>query len=302
MSSVNGSSQYGSPAAFRRALEDRLKRESKARGRLLEQLRREFLFQRFLALLFSHPDPRWVLKGGGSLLVRLADARSSRDLDLLRLDGLDPQQSVAELRALTAPRAGDFLTFTIGDPVTFSRRNPVVELSVDAYVAGPYGGFPIDLATELHLVAAPERVRPAAVVEVPGLGELPEMILYPLPDQVADKVCAMYEGYGQAGSPSSRFRDLVDLVLIVSTCQLDAAQLVAALRAESARRGLTLPVSMVAPGPAWPAGYQAYARKTRLDAALHDLTAALEHVGVCLNPLLDGGRTSGEWTLGSGWA
>lgn len=53
---VNGSAQYTTATAFRRAVEDRLKREAKARGRPLEELRREFLFQRFLALVFSAPD------------------------------------------------------------------------------------------------------------------------------------------------------------------------------------------------------------------------------------------------------
>lgn len=53
MTAVNGSSQYASANAFRRALEDRLKAEAKARGQPLEALRREFLFQRFLALLFA---------------------------------------------------------------------------------------------------------------------------------------------------------------------------------------------------------------------------------------------------------
>ncbi len=49
---VNGSTHYASANAFRRALEDRLKAEAKARGQVLGELRREFLFQRFLALIF----------------------------------------------------------------------------------------------------------------------------------------------------------------------------------------------------------------------------------------------------------
>ena len=49
MSMVNGSSHYATANAFRRALEDRLKSEARARVQSLEELRREFLFQRFLA-------------------------------------------------------------------------------------------------------------------------------------------------------------------------------------------------------------------------------------------------------------
>ena len=157
MSMVNGSPQYATANAFRRALEDRLKSEAKARGRALEELRREFLFQRFLALIFSASDGQWVLKGGASLLMRLAQARFSKDLDLLHLGELSPDEAIAELRALTAPHEGDHLRFVIEDGVAYSRTNPVVELSVTAYIGAKYGSFPVDLARELHMQAAPER-------------------------------------------------------------------------------------------------------------------------------------------------
>lgn len=116
-------------------------------------------------------------------------------------------------------RDGDHLTFVIGDGVTFSRVSPVMEIGVAAYIGARYGGFPIDLARDLHVVSAAERVRPTPVVEMPGLQELPELVVYPLTDQVADKVCAMYEFHGEMSSPSSRYRDLIDLALIVSTCE-----------------------------------------------------------------------------------
>jgi hypothetical protein len=87
--------------------------------------------------------------------------------------------------------------------VSYSRTNPVVELSVTAYIGAKYGTFPIDLARELHLLSAPERIRPMPVVDVPGLTELPEIVVYPLTDQVADKVCAMYQPYGDTQSPST---------------------------------------------------------------------------------------------------
>lgn len=301
MTSINGSPNYATANAFRRALEDRLKTEAKARGRHLEELRREFLFQRFLALVFSSPDPRWVLKGGAGLLMRLVEARFSKDLDLLHLTEVSVDAAIAELRALTTPRDGDHLTFIIGDAITYSRTNPVAQISVTAYIGATYGAFPIDLAREPHLLATPEPVRPTPVVTVPGLSELPEVVVYPLPDQVADKVCAMYELYGDLHSPSSRYRDLIDLALITSTCELDAAPTLLALRSESARRGMQLPTQMVTPGPAWTTGYPANARKTQLDQSLHKLEASLTAVGRCINPLLDGSRTTGKWHPPTGW-
>jgi predicted nucleotidyltransferase component of viral defense system len=299
---VNGSPRYATANAFRRALEDRLKSEAKARGRSLEELRREFLFQRFLALIFSVPDIQWVLKGGAGLLMRLTEARFSKDLDLLHMGELPPDAAISELRELTAPRDGDHLTFVIEDGVAYSRTNPVVEISVTAYIGARYGSFPIDLARELHLLAVPERIQPTPVVELPGLAELPEIVVYPLADQVADKVCAMYELYGDLQRPSSRYRDLVDLTIIVSACELEAKPVVRALQSGSKRRRIQLPERMVAPGPHWPAGYAAYASKTKIDPALYTMEAALDHVGICINPLLDGSRDRGCWLPGRGWS
>ncbi|MDQ2849782.1 MAG: nucleotidyl transferase AbiEii/AbiGii toxin family protein [Actinomycetota bacterium] len=301
MSAVNGSSQYATATAFRRGLQDRLKQQAMLRGRPVAELQREFLFQRFLALLFSQPDGPWVLKGGASLLMRLADARSSKDLDLLHLGQVKPAQAIADLRELTAPHESDYLTFIIGDTVTYSRTNPVVTISVTAYIGAHYGNFPIDLATELHLLAAPERIKPTPVVDVPGLAELPDVVVYALTDQVADKVCAMYELHGDRQSPSSRYRDLIDLALIVSTYQLHAAPLARALQSESKRRNMRLPTHMTSPAPGWATGYQAYARKTRIDASLHTLEAALKQVGNCINPLLGASREHGRWLPTSGW-
>ncbi len=300
---LNGASAYANAARFRRGLEDRLKAQAKARGRPLEELRREFLFQRFLALVFSAPDRPWVLKGGASLLMRLADARYSRDIDLLHLgESTSPEQAVGDLRQVVAPREGDHLTFVIGERAQFSETTSVATVSVTAYTgATKYGNFPIDISTDLHFLAVPERVRPQSVVEIPGMMILPEMVVYPLTDQVADKVCAMYQTYGAAGQPSSRFRDLADLALIVTTCEFDAELTAAAVASESRRRHMELPSKMVAPSPIWGAGYANTARTSRLARELHQLDAALAVVGVCLDPLLSGAQTTGMWKPGRGW-
>lgn len=301
MSSVNGSPEYATASAFRRAVEDRLKSEAKERGRNQNEVRRQFLFQRFLALIFADADSKWVLKGGASLLMRLADARHSQDLDLLRLDELDPDAAMDELRALTAPRPGDHLTFVVEDAVTYSTVNPVITINVTAYIGAKYDSFSIDLATELHLLAVPERIRPTSVVEVPGLATMPEIILYPLTDQIADKLCAMYQLYGEMQNPSSRYRDLIDLVLIVTTSAFDAGPVIEALASEAKRRDMSLPGSLASPHPTWTTGYASYARKTQLDERFHDLQVALDAAGACMNPLLSGERTQGSWDHVVGW-
>ena len=60
--------------------------------------------------------------------------------------------------------------------------------------------------------------------------------LYPVADQVADKVCATIADY--SGRPSSREKDLVDLVVIAVTQTVDAVSLRQAIATECAQRRL----------------------------------------------------------------
>ena len=52
------------------------------------------------------------------------------------------------------------------------------------------------------------------------------------------------------------------------------------------------------PGDRWHDGYRRTARLAGLANEHTDLDAALAAVGACLNPLLDGTRTTGTWTPG----
>ncbi|MCX2747797.1 nucleotidyl transferase AbiEii/AbiGii toxin family protein [Arthrobacter sp. MI7-26] len=302
MTAINGSSEYATTTAFRRALEDRLKARSKETGRPLEELRREFLFQRFLALVFQYPGSAWILKGGAGLLMRLPEARFSKDLDLYRSGGLDAAEAMAELRELTVPRDGDHLEFTVDGPVASGQDNRLAQARITAYIGSMYGAFPVDLALDLKLVATLETVRPDPVVDVPGLGPIPEFVLYPLADQVADKVCAMYELHGRQAAVSTRYRDLIDLALIVTTSSLDARHLRSALKLERERRRIELPAKLEQPGPNWMAGYAAIARREKAARKFRDIGTALALVSACLSPVLSGERTSGKWHPTDGWA
>jgi hypothetical protein len=56
--------RYASAAAFRVALETRLKAISQAEGIDLQRLRRQVSFDRLLARLFAEKNAPWLLKGG----------------------------------------------------------------------------------------------------------------------------------------------------------------------------------------------------------------------------------------------
>lgn len=282
---------YRSPRAFKQAADEKLRRVAKERKRPMEQLAREFLFQRFMARIFYAPTA-WVVKGGASLLVRLPHARHSKDIDLVRA-GIDPFEAARELRELGRRDLGDYLSFELGDPEP--HEDEKVKIHATAYVgASTWAEFTIDLSTRAHFVAEPEKRVPSPVIDIVGL-DLPEFVLYPLTDQIADKVCAMYE-LTRGGNPSGRYRDLVDLILLTDEFELDAAALVAAIQAQRVHRTrMVLPNALQAPAAAWATGYARLAAGSRLPLHLHALDAALAHAAACLDPILSGQLTSGRW-------
>lgn len=64
---------YSTPAAFRSALESRLKNAARERNFTPMRLRKIVTFDRFLARLTSVAADRWLLKGGAALNFRLQD-------------------------------------------------------------------------------------------------------------------------------------------------------------------------------------------------------------------------------------
>jgi hypothetical protein len=121
---------------------------------------------------------------------------------------------------------------------------------------------------------------------------------YPLVDHVADKVAATYERYGTAGMPSTRYRDLVDLVSIITGASVPAADQVTALVSEFDRRQLDLPAAFDVPDRRlWEPGYAAEARRSLLPPG-RTLDEALNLVRLFIDPLLDQSAT-GRWDPGS---
>jgi hypothetical protein len=118
--------------------------------------------------------------------------------------------------------------------------------------------------------------------------------VYPLADHVADKVAAIIERHGRGDHPSTRFKDLVDLVAIAIGAPADADAQRAALASEAKRRTITLPVRFIVPDrPMWEKGYASEARRSLLTVA-QTLDEALEIVGRFVDPLFDG-TAQGHW-------
>ncbi|MFF2028124.1 nucleotidyl transferase AbiEii/AbiGii toxin family protein, partial [Streptomyces sp. NPDC058171] len=240
---------------------------------------------------------RWLLKGGASLLVRTPDARFSQDIDLLHTTAA-VTDAIAELVEIGHhPSALDPFRFVFDPPRLMTGGVTGASIKVTVYLgATQVADFPIDLSTELTPVGDVDYRTPRPVITMDELAPMPDFALYPLPQQVSDKLCAMYERYGDTRQPSTRFHDLVDLTLIITTWALDAATTHTALHSESTRRALTLPTTVTTPAPTWDTGYRKIARTVPgLPTDAHHITGALHIVGTCLNPLLAGDRTTGTW-------
>ena len=84
---------YSGARAFRQALEAHLQKRAKRGGLVLERLRKQVAFDRFLARMFPAITPQldsagWVLKGGYALELRFLHARATKDVDLSLKSGI----------------------------------------------------------------------------------------------------------------------------------------------------------------------------------------------------------------------
>lgn len=108
--------KYKSGAAFRRALEDRLRRESFQSGTPLVRMRKMIAFDRFLARLLHDQPDKWIIKGGLALQLRLGNrARTTKDIDLLMLVRVD--EIYPRLREAGALDLADRVSFEVANAI-----------------------------------------------------------------------------------------------------------------------------------------------------------------------------------------
>lgn len=285
---------YATPQAMLDAITARIRNAVEAGGPYTaSQLRRQLAYDRLLARVFLTDPDRWVLKGAGNLLARLAGARYSLDLDLLFEGRLEA--AAQALRAAVRRDLGDHFRFEVGPARERLRGAQGLTLPVTARV-GPrlFEQFGVDLVVALTMTAPPEPVGPLHPIALEGLRSVPYRG-YPIVDQIADKHCAILEHHGRHGElPSTRYRDLVDLVLLATTQTIDAPRLRTALTSEYEHRGLEPPGQFGVPDEGeWEAGY----RRAATDAPGLEITRlddAVATVPALLDPVLEG-PTRGTW-------
>lgn len=157
-----------------------------------------------------------------------------------------------------------------------------------------WAAFHVDLVgSDVTMTGEPENMPALACVAMPDV-EQHGYRVYPLVDHIADKVAATFDRYGETEAPSTRYKDLVDLVAIVTEASIKAQPQMTALASEAKRRGITLPKHFGVPArDQWERGYAAEARRSLLPVAL-TLDDALAIVSPFLDSLLDG-TAVGTW-------
>jgi hypothetical protein len=289
---MNDTRGYGSPAAFRQALTDKLKAKAQEGPWTLAQLQRQMAYDRLLERLYL-ANENWIVKGATALLARDIGVRATIDIDVYLEAARDVAE--AELRAAAARDIGDWFSFEIGTARPVADGAAGTRLPVTAYIGTTvWASFRVDLVgPDVRTTGKPEPVPPLARVAMPDLHQHGYRA-YPLVDHVADKVVAMFELHGARRLPSTRYRDLVDLVAIAIGASVDAEAQLTALAAQGERRQIALPMRFDVPDRAlWEPGYAAEAGRSLLPVA-HTLDDALAVVAPFLDPLLDG-SAAGRW-------
>jgi hypothetical protein len=270
-----------------------------------ERIRLEY-FNRFLSRIFSDgPDSEWVLKGGTGMLARVASTRATRDIDLYR-GGYGVDEAVEDLRRLAERDLGDHFRFvyTGHRAILAGEAQPYTDgyrVEFDTYIgAQKKGNIGVDLSTGAGLTAEPQITAPASALDLPRLVGF-EYHLYPVVDQIADKVCATMQRYDDR--PSSREKDLVDIVVLAVTQDIDGTALTTAIRTEISRRGMDPIEHFIVPAH-WGPAYEKLARGVPCCVNVRQIAAAAALAAALVNPALDGNAegltwqaAAQEWTL-----
>jgi predicted nucleotidyltransferase component of viral defense system len=262
--------EYATPAAFRAAVETRLRERARRLSAPAYIVRRQAALERLLVRLTKVAPDRWVLKGGLALETRLgARARVSIDLDADHVHGAEAAR--ADLQRAAIEDVGDHFGFALVGSEEL--RDEGVSLAVRYKMESNLAGRPFEPLQVDVTIAPPdpwdgERLwRPGLLAEL-GLDPF-EVLLIPLERQIAEKLHAYTRTY--RGGRTTRARDLVDLLLIRQHEHVDVRLLQEAVQRVFHRRAThAVPERLPAPPAALAVAYRREARGVATVAGLEE--------------------------------
>lgn len=288
-------SRFSNPQAVLSALKNVALSSKRDTGKVMEAFSKD----RFLCRVFSEKEPAFVLKGGQSMLARTTFARETRDIDFMYRES-DLEEAIAQLRRIAEMDLDDFFRFEYRgyDPIKpEDEYRHGYSIHFDAYCgAKKQTAVNIDLVSDPVFTGTPTWLTPIAR---PVVGDLPifDYLVNPLENTIADKVCAIMEKHAD-DKPSSRVKDLVDLVVIACTQTVggDAAsiQLANELRTRHLEDLKTL-----TPPEDWfsvrAKSYERSARQSCLDNELMSITPGFVLASHLVNPLFNDSANGKSW-------
>lgn len=263
------------PAALRASLDARLQLLAQERGQDVNRLRRHLTFQRMLRRL----DETWVVKGGYLLEARLGTrARATKDLDLALVEVADDLvDRLAD--ALDDDVDGDGFVFRVAGARAHladgeALGGPGAHVSVTALLAGrDFARVRVDVvARPAEVEGGLERVVLPPVVTEPGWPAV-SVLAVDVAQHLAEKLHALSEMHAHP-RPSTRVKDLVDIVLVADAGLVDLARLAQRLQTvfRVRNRGAP-PPDLPDPPAAWRVDYAAMA--AQYSASASDVDAAM---------------------------
>lgn len=282
-----GHERYGDWRSLELAIKDAAKKAARQAGpgisaASIDAQIRQARFDRFLCRVFAEGEQsEWLLKGGMSMLARVPRSRTTKDVDLAALHASDLAEAERALTALVEVDLEDHLTFRLirSTPTGLGENQPGVatwrysfacidadhDIQVDTVV--------VDVVVGPPPVGRPEVVEPANRLYLRRPLITFPYRLYPVVDQIADKVCATMDTHYPGGKRSSRVKDLVDLVVIAHTQTVDLDELRAAIDSKRELSGIAPFEHFGAPAE-WARTYPATAEGVAAAESLSAQTAA----------------------------
>ncbi len=216
--------KYATAAAFRVALETRLKTTSTAEGADLQRLRRQVSFDRLLARFFAERNAPWLLKGGYAMELRLRAARTTKDIDISLPAGAVAEyggEILKRLQESARTDLGDFFEFVIATPQMDLQAAPQggARYPVVASLAGRvFTKFHLDVGIGDAVVPPTELIEGRDWLGFAGIAS-PKFVAISKEQQFAEKLHAYT--LPRPDSTNSRVKDLVDMVLLAQMETLD---------------------------------------------------------------------------------
>ncbi|MDR0853947.1 MAG: nucleotidyl transferase AbiEii/AbiGii toxin family protein [Clostridiales Family XIII bacterium] len=288
---------YLTPHAVEQSIKDAAKMQFQngSKTSISDLIQQEYR-NRFLSRVFSSGSANWVLKGGTGILARIPDARMTIDIDLLSKFG-NIDRSLSDLTKCAEIDLYDFFQFNYAGHIEIGRGenqpNTVgYRVSFDIYIGqSQKGKMHIDLVEGGIITDEIVENFPIEQLDLPKLKSYPYR-LYPIVDQIADKICAICETHN--ASASSRVKDLIDIVEFITRFDISGNKLMVAVKSEALNRFLPLPLELPIP-ESWRVRYEKIAKSTPAVQGYTEFNEAITLVDKFINPILSATNINALW-------